>query len=104
MAFQLTSSLVGPGVKDIYGTLNTLFSRFVFQQAVMKSNLKYAIDVISEALIATAASACFALCNNDQSDKRKQTRPFAHPSCLLELLSHPRELQPSRWPFLQRAI
>ena len=51
MEFQLASSLVSPAVKGIYDALKTLFDRFVFQRAVVKSNLEYAIDIISEALI-----------------------------------------------------
>jgi hypothetical protein len=51
MVFQLAGSLVSPAVKGIYDALKTLFDRFAFQRAVVKSNLEYAIDVISEALI-----------------------------------------------------
>ncbi len=51
MVFQLASSLVSPAVKGIYDVLKTLFDRFVFQRAVVKSNIEYAVDVISEPLI-----------------------------------------------------
>ena len=51
MVFQLASSLVSPAVKGVYDALKALFGRFVFQRAVVNSNLEYAINVISEALI-----------------------------------------------------